>query len=69
MIRLPETELPPEIRDRLASYQREVDAVPTYAEQVASAKLLFKSRNRADNPTFAGIRQTLRRKCRGIGKI
>ncbi len=59
MIRVPARDLPRPVAEKLASWQREIDALPDHAARVPAAQRLFSSRNRADNPTFAEIRRTL----------
>ncbi len=65
MIRLHDVALPGVIAAKLRDYQDDVDAKPTYAERVAGAKRLFKSRNVKSNTAFKVIRQKLDEMCSG----
>jgi uncharacterized protein (TIGR02646 family) len=65
MIRLADRSLSPDAVDRLAEWQREVDAVPSFSDRTGRAKSMFASRNRADNKTFAHVRDTLDSMCTG----
>lgn len=65
MIRLPDAALSSEAVNRLAEWQRELDAVPVFSERTAQARTMFSSRNRADNPIFAEVRTTLGGMCAG----
>ena len=65
MIRLPDVALPDETAKRLHEYQTQVDAKPTYAEQVAEAKDLFRNRNTKTNAAFQIVRQKLDEMCFG----
>lgn len=59
MIRLPARDLPGPVAEKLATWQRELDALPDHAARVLAAKHRFRLSNRADNPTFAEVRRTL----------
>lgn len=68
MIRLPNLALPKGTADKLATYQSDVDAMPTYPKQVAAAKSLFKSRNTQDNSVFKVVREKLTSLCGEAGR-
>lgn len=68
MIRLQANELPKDVMNALAEYQRDVDAGLSYADRVGLARRLFGSRNDRRNPTFAAVRSALRSLCRGPGR-
>jgi uncharacterized protein (TIGR02646 family) len=65
VIRLPDIALPTEIADGLATYQADIDALPTYAEQVGAAKRLFSQRNKRGNEIFDEVKAALDRMCSG----
>ena len=66
MLKIRNGRLTPTARDRLADYQRDVDAQQTYSQQVERAKSRFRSYNRRNNPTFATVRWKLVEMCGGI---
>ena len=65
MIRLPETSLPTETSQALASFQTTVDDESTYPLQVSKAKSLFKAKNKETDPVFKVIRKELTGMCSG----
>jgi uncharacterized protein (TIGR02646 family) len=65
MIRIRSRSLPREARDGLASYQAEIDAIASYPAKVEGAKARFSARNKAHNPVFRVVRETLDLMCRG----
>ena len=65
MLKVGSGRLPQPHREKLAEYQAEVDAEPTYQERVMAAKRLFRSRNRRRNTTFATVRASLSAMCHG----
>ena len=65
MIRLPDVALAAEAVAKLAEYQSEVDAQPTYEERVAEAKRLFGLRNKRGNDVFDAVKDALARMCSG----
>lgn len=65
MIRIPDTALPAATDARLRAFQAEIDAAGGYPNRVALAKTRFASRNTVGNQTFAVVRSTLAKMCRG----
>ena len=65
MLNIGNGRLPHIHQDKLAEYQKDVDEKCSYPEQVKAAKMLFKSRNRKDNRTFAAVRVELAELCSG----
>lgn len=57
--------LPAETEAALLVMQSRIDSLPTYAERVAAAKVVFSAQNRAQNATFGSIRKTLGDACGG----
>lgn len=50
---------------QLDEYQSQVDAKPTYKEQLEKAKSSFSSKNRKSNKTFKAVKKALDRMCSG----
>ena len=65
MLKIGNGQLPRNHQDKLAEYQRDVDAKSSYPQQVKAAKTLFSSRNRKENRTFAAVRHELAELCSG----
>jgi uncharacterized protein (TIGR02646 family) len=65
MIQLPNHPLPDEAQLQLEVWQNEINAIPAYSAQIVAAKERFSLRNRASNPTFRAVRETLRSMCQG----
>ncbi|MFN8514551.1 MAG: hypothetical protein U0232_05315 [Thermomicrobiales bacterium] len=68
MIPLPQIALPAEANAKLQEYQQAVDALQTYAEQVAAAKSRFSQYNKIGNTTFDAVKEALIRICAGVGR-
>lgn len=68
MIRLPDETLPGTTLKQLKKYQSEIDVLADYAERVTKAKDCFPLRNRASDPAFRVVRQTLTRMCSGSSR-
>jgi 5-methylcytosine-specific restriction endonuclease McrA len=65
VIRLPDLVLPVAARRQLRRWQAEIDDLAAYADRVSEAERRFELRNRAENPTFKGVRDGLDRTCSG----
>jgi len=65
MIRLPNKSLPQTAQRQLRRWQREIDGIPGYVEQVAAAKKQFSARNKVGNQTFGSVKATLTTMCSG----
>jgi uncharacterized protein (TIGR02646 family) len=65
MIRVPELPLPGRAAKWLERWQKEIDGLSGYAQQVEAAKKRFRQRNQKRNRTFAAVRRTLTRMCSG----
>ena len=65
MIHIESLPLPNDAQTRLDAYQGQVDAKPTYKEQVKKAKSSFKSKNKKSNKTFKAVKKTLDKMCSG----
>jgi uncharacterized protein (TIGR02646 family) len=65
MIHVESLPLPDNAQTKLDEYQSQVDAKPTYKEQVKKAKSSFKSKNKKSNKTFKAVKKTLDRMCSG----
>lgn len=63
MLQLPETNLDPKWQNYLDTWQREINALPSYSEKVEQAKAKYE--NRAGTVTFKNIRGTLATMCSG----
>lgn len=57
--------LPLETEKALLVLQVAIDALPTYSDRVAAAKVAFGAQNRRGNVTFDSVRKTLRAACKG----
>ena len=66
MIKLRSARLPSTVKQQLASYQRQIDALPSYVARVYAAKDKFEQYNKPNNSTFKQVRQTLEKMCAGI---
>ena len=65
MIRLPTVELEVDVGATLATWQKEVDELPSYEDRVKEAARLFATRNTRTNLTFGRIRASLANMCSG----
>ena len=65
MIKVRRRSLPPAARDGLSAHQADVDAMSGHAERVNRAPALFSARNRAGDPVFGAVRDSLDAMCRG----
>lgn len=65
MIRIPEIALAPQLLERLAGYQGEIDRVAAFDEKVATAKAAFSAANVKGNVAFDAIKIQLDRMCSG----
>jgi 5-methylcytosine-specific restriction endonuclease McrA len=63
MLQLPKTHLAQECQNDLNTWQKEINALPSYPEKVEQAKAKYKSRT--DKVTFTNIRATLETMCSG----
>ncbi len=65
MIRIPDVRLAATHKAQLRVWQEEVSSVVDYVAGIKAADKEFKRRNRANNKTFAAVRETLARMCSG----
>ena len=63
MLRLRDPGIDPATAQALAGFQAQVDAAGNYADRVAAAQALFKSRNTERNAVFRVVRRQLRQMC------
>ncbi len=62
---LPKVDLPQAAGDKLAEYQRDLDAVADYPKRVERAKARWKALNRMGNPAFDAVKKALTAMCSG----
>lgn len=60
--------LAPEVDAELQGYQRDLDALPTYAEKVAAARREFKNKNKPTNQAFCEVKRTLEEMTTGAAR-
>lgn len=65
MIHVDSLPLPDDAQAQLDEYQSQIDAKPTYKEQLKKAKSSFSSKNRKSNRTFEAVKKALHRMCSG----
>jgi uncharacterized protein (TIGR02646 family) len=65
MLKIRNGRLTPDHRNKLRSYQADVDAMDSYKGQVELAKSKFSQRNRLDNSAFRAVRSKLTDMCSG----
>jgi len=64
MLQLPETNLDHKWQNYLNTWQQEINAIASYAEQVQQAKKKYE--NKIKTATFKNIRGTLETMCSGV---